>query len=250
MPELIPGAEPWSADGGPAGALCLHGFTGNPTSMRPVAKAFAAAGFAVELPRLPGHGTTVDDMITTGWDDWTAAVEEAYARLAGRTERLVVSGLSMGGALTLWLATRHPEIAGIVCINTVVRPQPDEVLEMVRGMVAEGQDRMAGIGSDIADPDAVESAYKETPLVPLLSMFDGIAALQPELPRIGCPVLIMTSPNDHVVPPADSDHLASVVTGPVERVTLERSYHVATLDFDGPLVCERAVAFGRKVTAG
>ena len=57
---LLPGAEPWSAAGGPAGALCLHGFTGNPSSMRGLAEAFAAAGFSVELPRLPGHGTTVE----------------------------------------------------------------------------------------------------------------------------------------------------------------------------------------------
>ena len=41
---IIPGAEPFSADGGPHGALVLHGFTGNPGSMRGVAEALAAAG--------------------------------------------------------------------------------------------------------------------------------------------------------------------------------------------------------------
>ncbi len=249
MAELMEGATPWSVDGGPAGALCLHGFTGNPTSMRPVAQAFAAAGFAVELPLLPGHGTTVDDMITTGWADWTAAAEQAYLRLAARCESVVVAGLSMGGSLTIWLATRHPEIAGIVCVNPATQPQPDEILDMVRGMVDEGDDRIAGIGSDIADPDAVESAYADTPLVPLLSLMDGLAALQGDLASITCPVLIMTSPNDHVVEPASSDHLAAAVAGPVERLSLERSYHVATLDYDGAFVGEQAVAFALKVTA-
>jgi carboxylesterase len=249
MADLMPGADPWSVDGGPAGALCIHGFTGNPTSMRPVAKAFAAAGFAVELPLLPGHGTSVDDMITTGWADWTAAAEAAYQRLAARCERVVVSGLSMGGSLTLWLATRHPELAGIVCINPAVRPQPPEVVEMVHAMLAGGEDRAPGIGSDIADPDAVESAYDQTPLLPLLSMTEGLDALQPELARISCPLLLLSSPNDHVVDPGDSDFLAAAVSGPVERVALERSYHVATLDYDGPFICEQAVAFARKVTA-
>src|SRR5262245_31617071 len=97
---VLPGAEPWSSTGGPAGALCLHGFTGNPSSMRGLAEAFAAAGFSVELPRLPGHGTTVEEMKGTGWADWTAEVESAYQRLASRTERLVVAGLSMGGSLS------------------------------------------------------------------------------------------------------------------------------------------------------
>ncbi len=63
------------------------------------------------------------------------------------------------------------------------------------------------------------------------------------------PAAALTSPNDHVVDPGDSDFLAGAVSGPVERVTLERSYHVATLDYDGPFICERAVAFARKVTA-
>ena len=48
--EILAGAEPFSATGGPVGVLVLHGFTGNPQSMRPLANAFAAAGFAVELP--------------------------------------------------------------------------------------------------------------------------------------------------------------------------------------------------------
>ena len=99
MPEILPGAEPWSTDGsgpGAPGALCIHGFTGNPTSMRPVAEAFAAAGFAVELPRLPGHGTTVEDMLTTSWEDWSAEAEAAYQRLAaraGKVEGLVFRAL-------------------------------------------------------------------------------------------------------------------------------------------------------------
>ena len=156
---LLPGAEPWSAAGGPAGALCLHGFTGNPSSMRGLAEAFAAAGFSVELPRLPGHGTTVEEMKGTRWADWTAEVEAAYQRLAARTERVVVAGLSMGGSLSLWTALQHPEVAGLVLVNPATMPQPAEVMEMVHGMLDEGVDHMPGIGADIADPDVTESAY-------------------------------------------------------------------------------------------
>src|SRR2546428_9012211 len=83
---VLPGAEPFSAPGGPHGALVLHGFTGSPQSMRGLAKAFAAAGFAVELPLLPGHGTTIEDMATTGWDDWSGTAEAAYQELAARCD--------------------------------------------------------------------------------------------------------------------------------------------------------------------
>ena len=91
-PPVLPGAEAWSPRGArqvrrpPAGFLALHGFTGNPSSMRGFAEAVAGAGYHVELPRLPGHGTTIEDMLTTGWADWVAEAEAAYgAWRRGRT---------------------------------------------------------------------------------------------------------------------------------------------------------------------
>ena len=86
-PAVLPGAEPWShtapdpTDGAAPGALVLHGFTGNPSSMRPLAEAFAGAGFHVELPRLPGHGTSIEDMQATGWADWTGEVDASYGQV-------------------------------------------------------------------------------------------------------------------------------------------------------------------------
>ena len=104
MTDIIAGAEPLSHNGtSPHGVLVLHGFTGNPGSMRGVADAMVAAGFHVEMPLLPGHGTRVADMLPTRWADWSAAADAAYQRLAARSSKVVVVGLSMGGALTLRL---------------------------------------------------------------------------------------------------------------------------------------------------
>jgi carboxylesterase len=248
--DLMPGAEPFSADGGPDGVLVLHGFTGNPQSMRGLAEAFAAAGFAVELPLLPGHGTTIDDMLGTEWADWSAAAEEAYRSLRARCPgRLVVAGLSMGGTLTAWLGTEHPEIAGLVLINAAIDPPAPEFRRMLQDMLEQGHAVMPGIGSDIADPDSQESSYDGTPIAPLLTLIAADDEILPRLGEITCPVLIMTSTQDHVVPPISSDILAMKVSGPVERVTLERSYHVATLDYDKDIVFERAVEFARKVSS-
>ena len=250
MPETVmPGAEPFSAAGGPHGALVLHGFTGCPQSMRGLAQAYADAGFAVELPRLPGHGTTVDDMITTGWDDWIGTAEAVYADLASRCERVVVAGLSMGGLLTAWLAAAHPEIAGIVCINPAIDPAADSFVEMMQASLDQGIDRMPAIASDIADPSQTELAYDATPIAPVIEMVRAQQDLFDRLGDITCPVLICNSPQDHVVPPVSSDLLAERVSGPVERVTLERSYHVATLDHDKDLIFERAIEFSRKACA-
>lgn len=246
---VLPGAEPWSHVGTSShGALCIHGFTGNPSSMRGVAEAFATAGYHVELPRLPGHGTAVSDMLDTRWEHWTSEVEAAYRRLTERCDRVVVAGLSMGGSLTLWTALRHPEVAGIVCVNPAAQPQAPEVVEMVEGMIADGVDMMPGIGSDIADPDVVESAYPETPLRALLSLVkDGVTPMVPQYGTSKIPMLLITSKNDHVVDPIQSDQLAEQWGGSVERILLDRSYHVATQDYDKETIFEASVAFANRV---
>jgi carboxylesterase len=248
-PELIPGAEPFSAAGGPHGVLVVHGFTGNPQSMRGLAEAFAAAGFTVELPLLPGHGTKVEDMIPTRWEDWSGAAEVAYQELASRCDRVVVAGLSMGGTISVWLAAHHPEIAGVVAVNPAVEPPAESFLELFKGSLDQGLETIPGIGNDVADPDAKELAYGDTPLAAGLSMFEAINELVPRLGDIRCPLLLMTSPQDHVVPPTNSDFLAERAGGPVERVSLDRSYHVATLDYDKADIEARAVEFARKVTS-
>jgi len=248
MAQIIEGAEPMSVDGGPVGVLVLHGFTGNPQSMRPLADAFVAAGHGVEMPLLSGHGTRVEDMLDTSWADWSADAERAYERLAARSDKVVVAGLSMGGSLTCWLATHHPEIAGIICINPATRAAP-EVREFIEALVADGAAVMDGLGSDVADPGSPESAYPETPLRPLLSLFAAANELQGDMAKITCPLLLFTSPQDHVVPPGDSDHLAEHVGGPVERVSCDRSFHVATLDYDRELIARRSVEFVATVTA-
>ncbi|MDQ3898118.1 MAG: alpha/beta fold hydrolase, partial [Actinomycetota bacterium] len=76
------------------GALLLHGLTGSTQSVAGLAAALVAAGFEVEAPVLPGHGTSPDELAGCGWDDWVAAAEAAYGRLA---LPVLAVGLSMGG---------------------------------------------------------------------------------------------------------------------------------------------------------
>lgn len=242
MAEVMPGAEAFRTDGGPIGVLVLHGFTANPSSVRPLAEAFAAQGHAVELPRLTGHGTDIADLMTTGWPAWAADAEAALEDLAGRSEVQFVAGLSMGGSLACWLATRHSSIAGLICINPPIESNAER-RGVIEALLDSGVRVIPGDGSDIADPEAVESAYADTPIEPLLSLLDAADDLAARLRMITQPLLLFNSVQDHVVPPADSDHLAAAVSGPVERVRLQRSYHVATKDYDADLIIERSVEF-------
>lgn len=251
---VMEGCEAFSHIGsGSVGVLVVHGFTGNPSSMTPQATAFAAAGLHVEQPRLPGHGTTLADMATTDWSDWSSEAAAAYDRLAERADKIVVIGLSMGGTLTLWTGLERQgdeRLCGLICVNAATMPQPADVVAMLQEMLDEGNEVMPGIGSDIADPDVEEIAYEGTPLRQLMSLTnDGLAPIANRYGELDVPILIFSSTDDHVVPPESSTHLRDTAGGPVEFVTLERSYHVATQDFDRDLITEQSLAFIERVTS-
>lgn len=247
---LLDGAEPYSVDNGPSGVLVLHGFTGAPRSMRALALAFSDAGYSVELPLLPGHGTSPADLVGCAYADWLSAAEAALSRLAAEDGRKVVAGLSMGGMLALSLALAHGELAGVILINPMVAPPDAGFVEMLRRAVDGGTEMMPSIGADIARPGASSGGYDATPVRPLISILDETRLIAPRLSEITCRGLLFSSVNDHVVPGASSDLVEKEYGGPIERVVLERSFHVATLDFDAAEIEKRSLAFVEEVTSG
>ncbi|MGH9046421.1 MAG: alpha/beta hydrolase, partial [Acidimicrobiales bacterium] len=182
------------------------------------------------------------------WGDWSAAAEQAYAELAERCGKVAVVGLSMGGTLACWLGQRHLDVAGLVLINPLVRSIPADQVAAVQAMADGGQRLMDGIGSDIALADATELSYSQTPLGPLLSLLAGTDQVNAELADIACPVLLFSSRDDHVVPPESGDDVVAALGRRCERVWLERSYHVATLDYDREEIEARSTDFVLRVT--
>lgn len=243
------GAEPYSAAGGRTGVLLLHGFTGSPFSMRRTAERLAARGLSVEAPLLPGHGTAVEDLLPLGWDDWSAAADAAFVDLSGRCAKVAVVGHSMGGTLACWLAERHGAVRGLAVVNPLVQPPADDLRAGARELLESGTEIWKGDPPDTADPSAVFPTYDGTPLAPLLSLCQGAEEVALVLGQISCPVLLLSSRVDHVVPPENGDLLAASVSGTCERVWLERSYHNAMLDFDHEEVETRIEAFCASVTS-
>jgi carboxylesterase len=230
--------------------LFCHGFTGTPQSLRTWAEQVAAAGYSVELPRLPGHGTSWQDMNRTTWQDWYRAVDDAFTRLGTSCTTIFVAGLSMGAALALRLAQQHGDaVSGLVLVNPAVKVENRAltllpILRRITGSVA-------GIGSDIKKDGPVELAYDRTPLNALSSMLTMYADVVNHLPDVRQPVLLLRSAVDHVVPASSSrlvlDRLSS---SDVTEIVLEDSYHVATLDNDADRIVKESLAFIGRLSGG
>ena len=242
---VLPGAEPYEADGGPVAVLLCHGFTGTPQSLRPWAEQLAAAGLTVSLPLLPGHGTRWQDLNATRWTDWFDTIEHAYLRLRERGAEVFVAGLSMGGTLALRLAEVHPDgLAGVILVNPSLGTQRREaaILPLLRWVVPS----VAGIASDIKKPDTAELAYDRTPLQGMYQLRRLWQLTRADLGRVTAPLLVFRSRVDHVVEPLSGRLLREGCAGTelTERI-LDDSYHVATLDNDAPLIVAETEAWIR-----
>ena len=236
MSPVLPGAEPFEAAGGPVGVLLCHGFTGSPQSLRGWADYLAGQGLTVSLPRLPGHGTTWQDLARTGGDDWYGEVDAAFGRLASRCEQSFVFGLSMGGCLALRLAETHGSaVRGLVLVNPSLAP--DTRLFLLAPVLKHVLRSLPGIASDIKKPGAHEVGYDRVPVRAAATLPKLWGTTVSHLGDVTQPVLVYHSTVDHVVGPASMRALlAGLPSGQVTVRECADSYHVATLDNDAQAI--------------
>lgn len=253
--EIKPQAQPWSAAARPEltggsriGVLLSHGFTGSPYSMRPWAEFLSEHGYAVEVPRLPGHGTSWQDMNTTTWDDWYGEVSAAFERLRETCDTVFCFGLSMGGGLMLRLAADNPDgVAGLVLVNPAVNSTNKQliVLPVLKRIVGG----IPGIGNDVKKTGVDEYGYPKVPLKALSTLLAAWKTLRDELSGVKAPLLLFRSSVDHVVDPSSARIiLGSVSSAEVVERILTNSYHVATLDNDAPEIFSGSLEFLRRHT--
>ncbi len=247
---VLPGAEPYSHDGNEIGVLVCHGYTGTPQGLRPWAEHLAEAGYTVRLPRLPGHGTTWQELAKTRWQDWYAEVDTAFRELHASCDKVFVTGLSMGGLLATKLALEHgPRVSGMVLVNPIFKHDSRllPLLPALRRLVPS----FPGLANDIKQTGGEpELGYLRNPLRSMHSQTQLWAEVSRDLPEIIQPVLVMHSRVDHVVPPISSAFFLSRISSTdVTEIWLENSYHVATLDNDAPLIHDESVQFIQRLSA-
>ena len=245
--DIRPGCEPFSSSGNATGVLVLHGYTGNPFSMRPLAQRLADVGYTVELPLLPGHGTAVADLLDVTFSDLSNAALDAYDALAQRCERVAVVGLSLGGGLTALVAEQRSSVGACVFINPMIQSPGAEIEEGLAQLLESGLETLDKMTDDIKKTDESELAYEAWPLRSLATLFEGLPPVKAALSSITAPSLLLSSRKDDTVSPDNGTAILESVTGPIERVWLEDSYHVATLDNDQPLVESSTLDFLARV---
>lgn len=236
---IIKGAETFFIEGNEIGLLISHGFMGTPQSVRFIGEQLANLGYTVLAPRLRGHGTDYYDLENCYHKDWFASLEEGYQTLKKHCTKVFIIGQSMGGTLSLCLAKKYSEIAGIMLINAALSIPTLEHLQDKPTPRFIDEDH-----PDIKDRSVYEITYDQAPLHAIHELQKLMASTPAILKSIHCPTLGIKSAIDHVVPPQNTDFiLANIEAKNKQLIVLENSYHVASMDFDKMIIVESCHRF-------
>jgi len=242
----LPGA-PFFWEGGPVGVLLVHGFTATPAEVRPLGQYLHARGFTVAGPLLPGHGTSPQDANRTRWQDWTRAVEASYRQLVARCDTVFLGGESMGGLLALYLASEHPQAAGILAYAPALITVPAYGCYMLPLLALF----IRYLPKSNHPPSLVDERWQGYPVTPLpaVAQFYRLQrVVRRRLPLIRQPVLVVQGRLDGVVHPCVPDKVYQAVKSTLKEVHwMANSHHSVLLDGEWEQAAQLTLDFIQRI---
>jgi len=241
--------EPFLFEGGPTGILLIHGFTGAPTEMRTMGEYLAARGVTSLGVRLPGHGTTPQDLAQARREDWTAACETGLQELRLHCDTLFVCGLSLGSLLALCLGAQHPDLAGLILLAPGVKVRDWRIyLTPVAKYFIKYLPAEQSASPDLSDPGALNRAwcYDTTPVAAAAEVLALQRGARRLLPRLTQPALIMQGRHDGALAP-DAAQITYDRIGSADKtlIWLKNSGHNVLIDGERARVWEECYGWMR-----
>jgi carboxylesterase len=246
--NIIPTAEPFYFQGNNVGCLLIHGFTGAPKEMRWMGEYLAEQNFTVLGIRLAGHATQPEDLVRTRWTDWVSSAEDGWHILNGVTEHVFTIGLSLGGVLSLYLASQFP-VAGVVTMSTPYDLPDDRrtrFLKVLKYVIPYVSKRHTDQQDQEAANDHIN--YPNYPTKGIAELNDLMAEMRAVLPRVTAPVLMIHSQGDTSVPIDDMQNIFDRLGSQNKQISLlENSGHVIPRGDERERAFEAAGDFIRQV---
>lgn len=225
--------------GNETGVLLIHGFTATTVEVRLIAELFNQKGCTVSAPLLPGHNTTPADLNNTSKEQWKKAVEAAFLQLKEQCSSIYVCGESLGGLLTLYLASQHKEIAGIALFAPALKVPGMNLAPFLQYFIKYQVKK--GSGKDDYYP---WKGYRVNPIVAANQVYQLQKEIKRLLPVVQTPTIIFQGANDHTIDPISSELIyQNICSEKKELIHLAKSGHCILLDREYELVFKKTLHF-------
>jgi carboxylesterase len=232
--------------GGPDAALLLHGLTGSTFELHYLAARLAEAGLRVLAPVMAGHGGAPEALCGVPWTAWVSTAADQLRRLADARHRFVV-GSSMGALVACALAADPTaRVDGLVLLAPALEltwtgrlgTRLGQLGPLGRRVIAKGR-------SDVRDPPvrALDIGLPGLPLGALVELAALADHVEPLLPGITAPTLVVAGGQDHTVTRRGVRRLAARLGSPVALKVLPESFHLIGVDVERERCAEEALRF-------
>lgn len=186
------------------GVLCIHGFTGGPYEVQPIADYLEKnTDWKIVVPTLPGHGETLE-LKNFRAENWMMEAELALRKLQKEVDKVIVIGFSMGGLIAIYLAKRY-KIEKMVLLSAAAKYiYPTQLLQDIREIAKEA---MAGKLEANELYKRYKYKWKKTPINATIEFIRLVRMIEPYYGQIIIPVSLVQGKKDGIVPYATAQFL-------------------------------------------
>ncbi len=242
-PKDNPGAEPFFYKEGKVGCLLCHGFTGAPYEVHELGRYLSEKGITTIGPRLPGHGTTLNEMKKTSVKDWYSEYLKAFDTLQEHCQEIFIGGLSLGGLLTLKCATEK-SVRGVISMATPLKIKfPLTILPLFAPIFPNVSVKKGKWDLEYQEKYGI-LCYSRDPIGPANSVVKLIRKIRKKLKEITAPILVIQGLKDsNWIIKSAKIIIENVSSLEREIVYLEQSPHCFTVGLEKEKVHETVYEF-------
>lgn len=227
--------------------LLLHGWTATAYELRRLGVFLNEAGYTVYAPMLRGHGTKPEDLAKVRYNDWINDARGAYKKLKRKNDKVFVIGTSIGGTISLFLASEFKEINGLVLMATPYRIKLEEIMVSIVWFLSFFKEYRKKIypptfGSRKTITRVI--SYQTYPIENVLETASMIKYSRKELSKINQPCFVMQSSSDHIVTKNSAKKIYKKISSENKKIKyIKRSYHTFISDIKNEHVFKDILSF-------
>ena len=208
--------------------ILIHGFGASTTETRPLGKYLQKKGFDVYGVLLAGHGTISKELDRVKWEDWVRNIEEAYDKHREGYNYIFIGGVSLGGALALYMSTKK-KFDGVFTINALYKFSVVERIFIAllspwkyhKPRSAQRIKWYKDHGLFAYPDDSIKGAKEANKL---------LKKLRKEIKKIKIPTLVIQSKADKTISPKSGQWIYSDLKTEKELLELPTGDHILTVD--------------------
>jgi carboxylesterase len=223
------------------GCLLIHGFTGSPDEVKPIATYLTEnTDWLVRVPTLPGHGDG-ESLGSVTWQDWIKNAEEELLDLSHQCDELYLVGFSMGGLISAYLSTKFPIKKLVLLSAAVFYFNPEQIFKDIGNVLQQVVIEKRPLDENMK---RYGSKWKTTPLTALFHFGKLVKELRPSIQDITVPILIIQGEKDDLVRPKSAQYIYERVRSEEKEILyLPESKHVICHDCELDQIIDKVDRF-------